>query len=352
MSSYKVIGLMSGTSLDGVDMAACEFIFENNFWSYKIHHCRTHPYENDWKARLANLQNASALEFALTNTEYGHYLGKLAGDFIRDSEFMPDFIASHGHTIFHQPDKGLTVQIGSGSAIAAETGFPVVCDFRSLDVALNGQGAPLVPIGDRILFSEYDACLNLGGFANISLEMDHKRIAYDICPVNIVLNKLAGQLGLNYDPDGLFASKGTVNLKLLSSLNELPYYFKIHPKSLGREWLENEFLPIFEDYQLPVEDLLATVYEHIAIQISRSMESKPDSKVLVTGGGSKNKFLMAKIGDKGNNTWIVPEEELSDFKEALIFAFLAVLRWRNENNILKSVTGSVKDQKGGAIYLI
>lgn len=196
---YNVIGLMSGTSLDGLDIAFCSFEFPEKKWQYHIVQAETVPYPEAWNSRLENLENSSAFEFVKTDIEYGHLLGKLTRDFIQKHQLHPDFIASHGHTIFHQPTLNLTAQIGRVSAIAAETRLTVVGDFRSLDVALGGQGAPLVPIGDRLLFSDYNYCLNLGGFANISFEQDENRLAFDICPANIVLNKLAGKTGKSFD---------------------------------------------------------------------------------------------------------------------------------------------------------
>lgn len=341
---------MSGTSLDGLDIAACEFVLADSKWSFKILSSHTYPYSPEWKNKLSCLPSADALTFSYVNVEYGHLLGRLTRTFLENTGFQPDLIASHGHTIFHQPDHGLTVQIGSGSAIAAETGFPVICDFRSADVALGGQGAPLVPIGDRLLFSEFDACLNLGGFANISMELDGDRIAFDICPVNIVLNRLAARLGIDFDKDGETARSGNVDLDLLVRLDRLEYYNQKWPKSLGREWLEHEFLPLIDNYSGPVKNLIRTICEHIALQVNHSLFNDCPSKVLVTGGGAHHVFLMERIRQSGNHQWIIPLKDWTDFKEALVFAFLGVLRWRGEPNVLHSVTGSRIDHAGGAIY--
>ena len=350
MDEYNAIGLMSGTSLDGVDIAACEFMLSGAKWSFKIHYGQTYPYSPEWKSKLAGLASTDALTFSHTNVEYGHLLGSLTRIFLEETGFKADFIASHGHTIFHQPENGLTVQIGSGSAIAAETGLPVICDFRSVDVALGGQGAPLVPVGDRLLFSEFDACLNLGGFANISMELNGQRIAFDICPVNIVLNLLAARLGLDFDKDGLIARSGDVNSELLEQLDNLDYYNQKWPKSLGREWLETEYLPVINRYPGPIENILSTVCEHTARQVNQSAPMGDDSIVLMTGGGVHNHFLLERIRELSNRNWIVPQNELIDYKEALVFAFLGVLRWRNEPNVLRSVTGSRINHAGGAIY--
>lgn len=341
---------MSGTSLDGLDMAACEFTLDGSKWTYHIKSCHTYPYTAEWKDKLASLHSTDALKFSFLNVEYGHLLGRLTRTFLDQTGFKPDLIASHGHTVFHQPGKGLTVQVGSGSAIAAETGLPVVCDFRTVDVALGGQGAPLVPIGDRLLFPDFDACLNLGGFANISMEYDNQRIAFDICPVNIVLNILAGKLGMDFDQDGEAARSGEIDSDLLNGLSKLAYYKQSWPKSLGREWMEQEFLPVIDEYTGPVINSLRTVCEHVARQVNQSFPINKTHKVLVTGGGAHHRLLMERIRDSGNHLWIVPERELTDYKEALVFAFLGVLRWRRIPNVLHSVTGSRTDHAGGAIY--
>ena len=226
ISTYHVIGLMSGTSLDGVDIALCTLSPSPTLpkgkrkknWRYKINVAKTIPYSAHWQRRLQNLENETALAFAQTDTEYGHYLGKLVGSFIKKHRIKPTFVASHGHTIFHQPQNGITTQIGNGAAIAAECGIPVICDFRSKDVALGGQGAPLVPIGDELLFADHSFCLNLGGFANISFSHNNKRMAYDVCPANIVLNALSQKLGKKYDPNGTLSRRGKIDEILLKKL--------------------------------------------------------------------------------------------------------------------------------------
>lgn len=350
MQKYAAIGLMSGTSLDGVDIAACEFVLDEGKWSFEILFSHTFPYSVEWKNKLSSLPATDALSFSYLNVEYGHFLGRLTRTFIENTGFHPDLIASHGHTVFHQPNRGLTVQVGSGSAIAAETGVPVVCDFRSADVAMGGQGAPLVPVGDRLLFSDYDACLNLGGFANISMEHKGERIAFDICPVNIVLNRLAARLGLEYDKDGEIARSGIIDPRLLDELNSLGYYGQKYPKSLGREWLELEFLPIIDNYTGPLNNLLRTVCEHIRQQVNNSLTCDIPFKVLVTGGGANNIFLVECLRQSGDHQWTLPPGLWIDFKEALVFAFLGVLRWRGEPNVLHTVTGGKADHAGGAIY--
>jgi anhydro-N-acetylmuramic acid kinase len=350
MQKYRAIGLMSGTSLDGLDLAACEFSHDKGKWQFGIAEGHTIPYSQEWRERLIKLPSADALSFSYTHVEYGHLLGRLTKEFIDQTNFRPDIIASHGHTIFHQPDKGLTVQIGAGSAIAVETGFPVICDFRSADVALGGQGAPLVPVGDRLLFPGYDACLNLGGFANISMESASGRIAFDICPVNIVLNILAEKMGKSFDRDGETARTGEIDPELLEELNALGFYRKKHPKSLGREWLEQDFLPSVNISDRPVNDLMRTICEHIAIQVNNALKDKSASRVLVTGGGAYHKFLVERIQVHGPHCWSIPGDDLVNYKEALVFALLGLLRWRGEVNILGTVTGCRENHSGGAVY--
>jgi len=353
MHQYKVIGVMSGTSLDGVDIAFCIFKFDNKKWSYQIVRSATYPYDAPWQQRLQTLETKTASEFAKTHADYGHYLGKLIAKFITDYKIKPDFVASHGHTIFHQTDKHFTAQIGDGAAISAETGLPVVCDFRSMDVALGGQGAPLVPIGDKLLFADYDYCLNLGGISNISYEKDTERIAFDICPVNMGLNYLAQKISQPFDNNGDIARSGIMNAKLLAELNNLPFYGSNPPKSLGKEWFLSSFLPVLEKSTISVADKLRTVVEHIALQIRQNVPQADDSKkLLLTGGGALNSFLVERIKSNVAVEVCIPDIETINYKEALIFAFLGVLRLRKEINCLQSVTGALNDNIGGAVYMI
>ncbi|MEI7661316.1 MAG: anhydro-N-acetylmuramic acid kinase [Bacteroidota bacterium] len=345
---YRVIGLMSGTSLDGLDIAFCSFSPGDDRWSFSIECAETIPYPDHWKHILSTLESASALDFVTADIEYGHLLGSLTRGFIERHNIRPGFIASHGHTIFHQPDKRLTCQIGRGSAIAAETGLQVVYDFRSLDVALGGQGAPLVPAGDRLLFGDFGYCLNLGGFANISYDKGDSRIAYDICPANIVLNHLASGTGHEYDEGGRLAETGKVNPRLLGKLNALPYYNQPFPKSLGKEWVLEHIHPLLKSRELPVNDLLATFSEHVALQVSKAVQER-DSKMLITGGGAFNSHLVNRIRQHAGSEIIIPDDLTINFKEALVFAFLGVLRMRNEINCLKSVTGARAGSSGGSI---
>lgn len=341
---------MSGTSLDGLDVAFCEIIFKENQWNFNIVKAKTYQYSNVWKETLKSLENSDALNLALIDREYGFYLGKIVNQFISEFELKPDFIASHGHTIFHQPEKKFTFQIGNGAAIAAENGIDVICDFRTMDVSLGGQGAPLVPIGDQHLFSDFNFCLNLGGFANISIKENGNIHAFDVCPVSIVLNNLVSELGLDFDESGAIARKGKCSIQILQALDALEFYNKPYPKSLGKEWVLENVFPVFMESNLPVEDKLRTFCEHASNQIAKAINFKQNEKVLVTGGGAFNEFLIELIQDKTKNIITIPDKLIVDFKEALIFAFLGVLRIRNEVNCLKSVTGAKCDNIGGAIY--
>ncbi len=341
----RILGLMSGTSLDGIDLALCDLDADG----YRVVAAETLPYSAEWRQRLSTLEHASAYEYALANVELGHYMGKTIKTFLQRNNFTAEAIASHGHTIFHQPHLGLTTQIGDGDAIAAETGLPVVSNFRTLDVALGGQGAPLVPIGDELLFGQYDACLNLGGIANISYR-NGSRIAFDICPCNMALNALAARLGLDYDPDGSNARGGHLCDALLFRLNALPYYSQQPPKSLGKEWYVGEFRPVIEASDMPVYDLLCTVTHHIAGQIARVLQGQGIGTLLVTGGGAFNGYLIDSLRDMAPQTTItVPDALTVNNKEAIIFALLGYLRLNGKVNTLASVTGARCDSIGGTL---
>jgi anhydro-N-acetylmuramic acid kinase len=291
----------------------------------------------------------NAPELIRTDHEYGRLLGEICTTFIEKHQLHPELIASHGHTVFHRPKEGFSFQIGNGNDLAAVTGIPVVSDFRSLDISLGGNGAPLVPVGDRLLFSDYDSCLNLGGFSNISMNKDSKTIAYDICPVNIVLNYFSEKVGEKYDKDGALGWTGTINDRLLKELDDLAYYSLSPPKSLGREYIHSTLLPIFENYKLETRDFLRTYYEHIAGKIVCAINYEGNNTSLFTGGGAKNKFLVQLIKNKTKVNIVIPEEDIIDFKEAIIFAFLGLLRKLGQINCLASVTGAKKDSSVGIL---
>lgn len=345
---FQVIGLMSGTSLDGLDICLAKFEKQNSTWKFEIIKAETLSYSEHWENQLRNSIHLSAEELFELHSEYGFFLGKAVKNFISKYNLQNiDVIASHGHTVFHQPQKKFTLQIGDGRAIKIETGLPVVYDFRSQDVLMGGNGAPLVPIGDELLFSEYDACLNLGGFSNISLKLEDRRIAFDIAPVNIVLNKLALNFNQNFDDNGDLARVGTIDNELLKKLDSLQFYSQSHPKSLGVEWCNMNVFSLIEN--LDSKAFLATFTEHAAEQISKVFNQYQLNKVLFTGGGTYNSFLIEKIKEKTNSEIIIPEKQIIDFKEALIFAFMGVLRINNEINVLSSATGCRNDHSSGVI---
>jgi len=345
---FQAIGLMSGTSLDGLDICLARFEKQNSVWKFQILHAETISYSKDLEDQLRNSIHLSAKKLLELHSEYGFYLGKEVKNFISRNKIENiNVISSHGHTVFHQPQKKFTLQIGDGRAIKIETKLPVVYDFRSQDVLMGGNGAPLVPIGDELLFSEYDACLNLGGFSNISLKLNNKRIAFDIVPVNIILNKLALNFKQNFDDNGDLARQGKTDKELLSKLNSLEFYTLSHPKSLGIEWCNENIFPLFKN--LDSIDVLATFTEHVAVQISKVFNQYQLKKVLFTGGGTYNSFLIEKIKEKTISEIIIPEKVIIDFKEALIFAFMGILKINNEINVLSSATGSSRDHSSGII---
>ena len=350
-NNYSVLGVMSGTSLDGVDLAHINFSLQNQQWNFSIIQTQTVAYSPNWISQLKIAVGFSEPQLEKLNQEYTQLLSGIIARFIEKHSIVNlDAVCSHGHTILHQPDKGLTLQIGNLPEIATFLGQTVVCDFRVQDVQLGGQGAPLVPIGDRILFSEYDYCLNLGGFSNISFEENGSRIAFDISPVNTVLNYYANQLSMAYDDKGKISRTGKTNPELLSELNSLGFYQQKHPKSLGFEFVKNTVLPIIESYKIPLEDKLRTFTEHIALQTSYALTDKT-GKMLLTGGGAYNDFMTERIQKHLPSIQIIiPEAKILEFKEALIFALLGVLKLRNETNTLASVTGAKKDHSAGTIF--
>lgn len=349
---YNTIGVMSGTSLDGVDLAHIKFNLINNKWTFEILECETIAYSNDWITKLKSAVDFSEEELTLLNQNYTNLLATIIRNFIEKHKIIDiDAVCSHGHTILHQPQNGFTLQIGNLPQIADLIHQTVVCNFRVQDVEFGGQGAPLVPIGDRILFHDYKYCLNLGGFSNVSFEENDVRIAFDISPVNTVLNFYANQLGFDYDDEGQISAGGKVHDSLLNELNALNFYQKKHPKSLGFEFVKEVVFPIIENYSISIEDKMRTFSEHIAQQIALALPDKNGS-LLVTGGGAYNVFLIKRIRHYlPEMTIVIPEKKLLEFKEALIFALLGVLKLRNEINVLASVTGAREDHSSGNIYL-
>jgi anhydro-N-acetylmuramic acid kinase len=353
-NTYNIIGVMSGTSLDGIDLAHIIFTIKDNLWSYQILESETISYSTHWINQLKTAVSFSEEQLVQLNIDYTLLLAKVITSFIEKNQITNlDAVCSHGHTILHQPQNGFTLQIGNLPNIASLIGTKVVCDFRVQDVQLGGQGAPLVPIGDRILFSEYDYCLNLGGFSNISYEDNGKRIAFDISPVNTVLNFYANKNGFDYDDKGTISRSGKVNQDLLNQLNALDYYKKPFPKSLGFEFVKEIVLPLIEKHHIAIEDKMHTFTEHIAVQITLALQSIPtrNGKLLVTGGGAYNDFIIERMQFHLPQTKIIiPDAKTLEFKEALIFGLLGVLKLRNEINVLCSVTGAKHDHSSGIIY--
>ncbi len=353
-NNYNVIGVMSGTSLDGVDLAQIQFHIKNNKWCFEIIENETIEYSQEWLNKLKLAINFSNPELSKLDQEYTQLLATLISSFINKHQIENlDAVCSHGHTILHQPKNGLTLQIGNLPEMAGLINQKVVCNFRIQDVELGGQGAPLVPMGDRLLFSDYDFCINLGGFSNISFEQNNKRIAFDISPVNTVLNYYANQLGMKYDDKGEISKTGKINIGLLEYLNALTYYKQSFPKSLGFEFVKNTVIPSIEKFELDIKDKLCTFVEHVAFQTALSLNNfeTTHKKILITGGGAYNDFLIYRIKVHLPKAKIhIPTSKIVEYKEALIFALLGVLKLRNETNVLSSVTGAKIDHCAGFEY--
>ncbi|RYZ50420.1 MAG: anhydro-N-acetylmuramic acid kinase [Chitinophagaceae bacterium] len=364
--TYRAIGLMSGSSLDGLDLAFVEFVHNAGAWSFEILAADCYAYDDNWKARLQNAISLNALEYHLLHADYGHYIGKAVNRFVEENNlhYKVGLVSSHGHTTFHMPQRKMTAQLGDGAAIAAETGLPVVSDLRALDVAFGGQGAPIVPIGEKYLLKDFDMYLNLGGIANISFNDPDKYIAFDIAPANRVLNMIAAKEGKEYDAGGEMAADGRANEELLQKLNDLAYYWQPYPKSLANNFGTDEVYPLISSYGLSSADEMRTMVEHIVFQIKASIEKQkdtgnptfqtPNAKLLITGGGAFNTFMVKRLSDELRSLQIdviVPDDKLVQYKEALIMAFIGVLRWRQEYNVLSSVTGAQRDSIGGAVWI-
>lgn len=348
---YHVIGVMSGTSLDGVDLCYVRFEYSTN-WTFEIIKAKTIPYSEKWIEKLSSAIELNSHDIKLLNENYTAYLGNVIIKFIEDEELgLIDAVCSHGHTIFHKPDENYTLQIGNLPKLSKIINTKVVCDFRPQDVAFGGQGAPLVPIGDQLLFHDYDFCLNLGGFANTSFQVNNERIAFDICPVNIVLNHYVKPLGLDFDNNGELASSGTINEELLKALNALEFYKKTPPKSLGLEWVKSEIFPLIDSFNLEVKDILRTFVEHAVLQIAQEINKLKRTELLFTGGGVFNKFLINRVAHYSKLEITIPSREIIEYKEALIFGFLGILKVRNEINCLSSVTGAKHNHSSGKIFL-
>ncbi len=351
MTKYTALGIMSGSSMDGLDLAFCEFTEKQHRWSYQIIAAEMLPYPEEWKILLQESYYASGKKLMENDVAFGKFLGEKADDFLKKHRFKPDIIASHGHTVFHQPEKGFSLQLGNGQAIAISTGVDTVSDFRNKDILLGGQGAPLVPIGDKLLFAEYDYCVNFGGIANISYEEKGQLLGYDVCPANQLLNYLSRQMGKPYDKNGETASLGKLDKLLFDQLNNVDFCRQRNPKSLSNEQIRETFLPIVDNAPASLEDKLYTVIKHIAFQIAAATDSSVEKRILLTGGGAHNSFLVEAVRRECPQSVYLPDPQIIDFKEALIFAFMGVLRKAGRTNCLASATGAKMDSSGGVIYL-
>lgn len=349
--TYSVIGLMSGTSMDGVDLAWVVFEPNGDNWQFTIKAAETIPYSDQWLARLIHLPDQTAEVFAMANVFYGKYLGQLIQQFIQKHGAEVDLIASHGQTIFHNPQKGYTIQIGSGAEIAAATGIPTVCDLRSSDVALGGQGAPIVPLGEKELFPEYKSFINIGGITNISFHAKEIIVGYDVCMGNLLLDYFAEQKGLPYDAGGEMARTGALLTDVLAQLNEQDYFQQPAPKSLDAKETVMTSLELMGNAEYNIPDLLHTLVAHISDQISLVLNKSSVSQVMVTGGGALNTYLMEQLQEKSKAEIVIPDPQIIDSKEALIMAFLGLKRYLNLANVLSSVTGASRDSINGAVYL-
>ena len=348
MKETIAIGLMSGSSLDGLDIALVRFQEENDKYRFQIMEAETLPYPEYWTQHLSEACHKQPKDLVQLDKDYGKYLGEQVLAFAKKHNVQPDFVASHGHTIFHKPEQHYTLQIGDGQELAKACGFTVINDFRTEDVSKGGQGAPLVPIGDKLLFGDYEICLNIGGIANVSYDEDGKRIAYDLCIANQALNYLAQMNGLPYDRDGALARSGEVDMDLLKRLNRHPFYGQFPPKSLGREFFEANQKELLKGLSVP--DMLATFVEHIALQIALPISFLPKGKILCTGGGARNKYLIERLQARTKHEVVVPEKQIIDYKEDLVFAFLGLLRMESKTNVLASVTGAESDSCSGRIW--
>ncbi len=367
IKTSHALGLMSGSSLDGLDVAFCRFETERqnggfHLVKWELLEADTLPFTEEWQARLKQLPAASGFALAQAHADFGRYLGELTGVFFKEKNIPPsqvDLIASHGHTIFHEPAKGFTVQIGDGAALAAATGCTVVCDFRSADIALGGQGAPLAPMADKMLFPGYDFYLNLGGIANITCNAGGRFIAFDVTGANQTLNALANLAGLPYDRGGALAASGHLDENLFEKINRLPYLSQPYPKSLSNQWVQENLTKICLAVPGSVEDRLHTVCRHVAFQLEKSFRQvienehfkKEKYRLLATGGGAFNDFLMQCIREASPEVEVVVGSgEVVSFKEACLMALLGVMRMEGVPNCISSVTGARRDAVGGAVF--
>lgn len=344
---------MSGSSLDGLDIACCDFIVREESWSFVFHHAEMIPYDAEWQKKLSEVRDLNSKALWELHSAYGQYLGRMVKDFILKYQIEGvELVASHGHTVFHHPEKGYTVQIGNGADIAAACGLPVVSGLRSGDIAKGGQGAPIVPIGEKMLFQAYDGFLNIGGIANLSIREGELFIAWDVAAANQVLNALAAKAGKDFDSGGALAREGKVDYAVLDELDLIKFYLLYPPRSMDNAYIKEHYLPILAE--MDAKDGLATFTEHLSTRIVKELIrfGAPPKNILVTGGGAFNSFLIEKIQQKLPESYVhVPNGALVEYKEALIMAFIGLLRYLGRDNVLSSVTGARGDSCSGALYL-
>jgi len=368
MKKYRIAGLMSGSSLDGLDIAVADFELKDIQpikIEWKFIAAETIPFSDEWQQKLRTASTFNALDFCKLNAQLGHYFGSLVKNFLTTNNLNPDYIASHGHTIFHYPNEHFTVQIGDGAAIAANTGIDVITEFRTTDVALGGQGAPLAPLADKYLFDGYDFYVNIGGIANISCNVDGQFYAFDTGAANQVLNALAQTIGKEYDENGKMAASGTIHYQLLDAINDNTYYKKTYPKSLDNTWVQQNVLPHILNSSISLNDKLATATEHTAQKLAEGIKAiiekenfvKKHYKMLITGGGAFNDFLIKRINAQlkligiENLETIIPSKNIINFKEALLMGLLGLFRIEKIPNSIATSTGAKKDNINGCIYL-
>lgn len=349
---YCGLGLMSGSSLDGLDVVEVCFELVESKWNFEILQSQTIPLPDLLKSRLRKSPDLSSEELILLDVDYGKWIAKQLNKMTFNAQHPPQFIALHGHTVFHEPKKGYSTQIGSGHHLAALTGITAITDFRQKNIALGGQGAPLVPFGDKYLFSGYDAYLNLGGICNASVIKEDKILAWDISACNQVFNHIAMQLGKAFDKDGVIAISGELKEDLLLDLEDLLYYKEKAPKSLSNQWVKRYFLPIVDRSKHSLADKMHTAMEHIAMRICADLEEQKVEKVLVSGGGVYNNALWQYLNANKKIKFFKPSDQIIKYKEALIFAFLGLYKLYNKDNILSSYSGAKQNCSGGVIFLV
>lgn len=357
---YNVIGLTSGTSLAGLDIVFVALTEVRGKWTYELKAAERLAYTSEWEEKLGGAAALPARDYFLLHSEYGHFIGHAVNQFIAQHQLdhKVHFITSHGHTVFHVPAQKMTAQLGDGAAIAAVTGISVISDLRSVDVALGGKGAPVLPVAEQLLFPDYHYRVNLAENATIAAQPDGQLIAFDVCPCNYVLDTLAGLLGRPFDEEGKLAAGGVTDQGLLDALNGLAFYNEQYPRTLTSKFGTGTILPMIQQQQLSTQGKLNTYIHHIAAQVAAAVQQLTPSEegaaynLLLTGGGARNTYLVETIRTilQPLNVTVTVQEE--PFRNALMIALLGALRWRQEPNALSAVTGAEKDSVGGALWSV